>query len=329
MATQHNIYWWNLENLFDVVDSPRRPAWFQKVIKSELVGWTEAVLDRKIDQLCSIIKQMNTGLGPDILGVCEIENEFVVEKLMIKVGQELNRSYEVLHMDTGDKRGIDIAFIYDKAKYTDDGRVFSLEIMKRAATRDLFQVNLKTIAGQNELILIGNHWPSRLGGKFESEPYRMMVGETLSYWIDRIYEIKKAERNDDNPPIVIMGDFNDQPYDRSICDYLNSTSNVERVKNARTPVLFNTMFPFLDSKLGTHVFGNEVNILDQFMVSRSLTIDSINYPFLFESSQILPFPELIKGDYNTPIRFSRPSASDFNPNGFSDHLPIELIIQER
>lgn len=330
MATAHHIYWWNLENLFDILDSPRRPEWFQKTIKNELKGWNEDVLDQKIHNLCSIIKQMKNGHGPDIMGVCEIENEFVVKKLMDKVGNEIGRNYKVLHKDTKDQRGIDIAIIYDADLYTDDGHVFSLEIMKRAATRDLFQVNLTTKADGNELILIGNHWPSRLAGKFESEPYRIMVAEILSYWVSRIYEIKKEERNDDNPPIVLMGDFNDQPYDRSITDYLISTSNLERVKNARSPVLFNTMFPFLDGKLGTHVYGNEINILDQFIVSKSLTVDSANYPFQFIGSKIFQLPGMTKGDYNTPVRFSRPSEeSSFNPNGFSDHLPIELLIEEK
>ena len=113
MATAHHIYWWNLENLFDVLDSPRRPEWFQKTIKNELKGWNEEVLEQKIHNLGSIIKQMKNGHGPDILGVCEIENEFVVKKLMDKVGAETGRSYKVLHKDTKDQRGIDIAIIYD------------------------------------------------------------------------------------------------------------------------------------------------------------------------------------------------------------------------
>lgn len=327
MATLHHIYWWNLENLFDIEFSPRRPEWLQKELKTELKGWTEAILDKKIEQLCSILKKMNSGAGPDILGVCEIENEFVVKKLMEKVGSEIGRTYKVLHRDTKDQRGIDIAIIYDQTMYHDDGKIFSLEIMKRTHTRDLFQVNLTSTAG-NELITIGNHWPSRLGGKYESEPYRIMVAETLSYWIQRIHEIKAEEDHIEDPAIVVMGDFNDQPYDRSINDYLKSTSNIERVKNARTPTLFNTMFPFLDEKFGTHVFGNEINLLDQFHVSKSLIVNSLNHPFKFVSSQILKFPELVKGEYNTPKRFSRPSESDFNVSGYSDHLPIELIIQE-
>lgn len=326
---QHHIYWWNLENLFDIQNSPTRPVWFQKIIDRELAGWDNAVLDKKLDNLCSIIQKMNNNMGPDILGVCEIENEAVVAKLMQKVTAVTGRNYKIVHKDTGDKRGIDIAIIYDKDKYTDDGHVFTLEIMKRNATRDLFQVNLATVDGK-ELVFIGNHWPSRMGGKFESEPYRMMVGEILSYWIDRIHEIKLADNNDKNPAIVVMGDFNDNPYDRSITDYLRATGNVEKVKNARSHLLYNLMYPFLNSKFGTHVYGSELSILDQFIVSKSLIVNSVNYPFQVSSCNLVTFPELVKGDYNTPIRFGRPSnVSTFNEAGYSDHLPIELIINER
>ncbi len=187
------------------------------------------MLDKKIANIASILQKMNGGKGPDILGVCEIENEVVVQRLMDKVGKLLNRSYKVLHKDTNDNRGIDIAIIYDRDKYIDDGRMFSLEVMKRNATRNLFQVNLTTQKG-NDLILIGNHWPARLGGKYESEPYRMMVGEILSYWIERIHEIRYESHKEKNPSIILIGDFNDNPYDRSLTEYLRTSPNMEMVK---------------------------------------------------------------------------------------------------
>ena len=70
----HHIYWWNLENLFDIEKSSRRPEWLEKQIGKELVGWTSAVLDQKIANLCYVLQQLNNGKGPDVLGVCEIEN---------------------------------------------------------------------------------------------------------------------------------------------------------------------------------------------------------------------------------------------------------------
>src|SRR5690606_9003435 len=130
----------NLENLFDVNNSPDRPAWLQSRLKSELKGWTAAVLDKKLNNLTDIISRLNDGNGPDILGVCEVENEVVLQKLLAKIHQKLPRTYKVLHQDTKDARGIDVAILYDTNLYQDTGQQFSLEIMKRNATRDLFQV---------------------------------------------------------------------------------------------------------------------------------------------------------------------------------------------
>ena len=62
------------------------------------------------------IAQMNTGRGPDLLGVCEVENRFVLDRLVDGRATQLlpvPRSYAVVHADTDDARGIDVAFIYD------------------------------------------------------------------------------------------------------------------------------------------------------------------------------------------------------------------------
>lgn len=327
MKTEHFIYWWNLENLFDVENSALRPDWLQRQLRSELKGWSDVVLDRKITNIAWILQKMNDGKGPDIMGVCEVENAAVVQVLMDKVGLVLNRNYKVLHHDSSDKRGIDIAIIYDTALYTDDGHIFSLEVMKRNATRNLFQVNLTTQKG-NELILIGNHWPARLGGKYESEPYRMMVGEILSYWIERIHDIKWEKKKEKNPAIILMGDFNDEPFDRSLTEYLRSTGNVEKCKNSTSHIMYNLMYQFMGGEYGTHVYGNEVGLLDQFIVSKSLIVNSSKYPFQIKDADIVHFPEMVKGDYNTPIRFSRPNKRDFNESGYSDHLPIKLVLEE-
>ena len=322
---KHFIYWWNLENLFDVENSPARPEWLQSQLKGELKNWTAQVLDKKLTNLTSIVSKFNNGAGPDIMGVCEVENENVVNLLKNRIGQEVGRNYETLHKDTKDKRGIDIAFIYDRAKYTTDGEIYSLEVMKRNATRDLVQAHLKTVNGGNELVLVGNHWPARSAGKFESEPYRIIVAETLAYWIERIHEKKGGDAS-----VVLMGDFNDNPYDRSITDYLLATNIRKKVSYARNKVVYNLMYPFLGQGIGTHVYGSEVNILDQFMVSKAIMSASNKYPFKVDSTRIIAYPEMVTGAYKKPVRFGRPSSkSSHNEKGFSDHLPIELVLAEK
>ena len=96
MATTHKIYWWNLENLFDIENSPRRSPFLQKVLGRELRGWTQSILDTKINNLTSVITKFNEGIGPDVLGVCEVENLHVLDLLSSSLNTSLNRNYQVL-----------------------------------------------------------------------------------------------------------------------------------------------------------------------------------------------------------------------------------------
>ena len=324
--TDYFFAWWNLENLFDVQNSALRPAWLQKELNKELQGWDQAILDKKIGQLSKIIRKLNGGAGPDILGVCEVEDKPVVD-LLVRSLNPLRRNYTVEHHDTSDQRGIDVVFIYDTAKFTAKAHFFHV-ILKRTGTRDLFQVNFET-ANNKTLILIGNHWPSRTGGKLETEPYRIMAGETLSYWLTRIPE----KSGDDNIGIVIMGDFNDEPFNRSLTKHTLGSDSTQRVLNAKTPMVLNLMSPFMGKGIGTHFYASTMSMLDQFLISRSILNAQSGFVVKKDSSgkntvKIEMFPEMTAtGAYPMPIRFGRP-ASGLNQEGFSDHFPISIGITE-
>lgn len=319
----HFISWWNLENLFDIEHSPDRPDWLAKRLKNELKGWNASVLEKKLNNLSIVIGQINGGAGPDIMGFCEIENENVISHLLTKINFP-GRSYKVLHQDTSDQRGIDIAFIYDENKYTFDGAMFSYEVLKRTATRDLLQITLVTSKG-NELILIGNHWPSRSGGQYSSEPYRMMVGETLSYWLMRIHQIKGG-----HPAIILLGDFNDEPFNRSLTEYALSTISRNKVVRGRNPYLYNLMWPLHGQRQGSYVFGGEPLLIDQVLVSKGVAMKTGKFDLDKSAVTIEQFPGMTGGIYNTPIRFGRPSSkSTFNENGYSDHLPVSFVLWEK
>lgn len=325
MKTTYYITWWNLENLFDVYNSTEREDWLDRRLSSELKGWTDTVLQRKIDNLCSIISKMNNNLGPDLLGVCEVENKTVLTRLVDGLSA-LGRDYGIVHHDMSDQRGIDVAFIYDKAKF-DFEEYFSHVVRRRTGTRDLFQANFKTKSGK-PLIVIGNHWPARSAGVYESEPYRIIAAETLSYWMQRIYEIRGADI-----PVLIMGDFNDEPFNRSITDYALASNARTNVVYARIPRLFNLMWPLMGGAAGTFYFGNYPYMIDQFMVSKEMVKatgkfrvaknDDGNYAVKIEM-----FPEMISGGrYPDPVCFGRPAQkSSYNPDGYSDHYPISVVI---
>lgn len=322
---EYYIAWWNLENLFDVYNSRQRPDWLRKALKKELEGWTEGILELKIRQLGSIIKKMCGGNGPDLLGVCEVENKPVLNQLVAELS-DLGRDYQVKHYNTRDKRGIDVAFIFDANKFTAE-QDFSHVILKRTATRDLYQVNFKTTSGRT-LMVVGNHWPSRSGGEFESEPYRILAGETLSYWNQRILEEQGKDA-----AVLIMGDLNDEPFNRSVMDYALATNSRQKVLNANTPRVYNLSWPLLGEGVGTFYFDNFPNVLDQVLVSRGVLDGSSGFSLekLAGSDHLVKietFPEMVSdGDYPAPKPFGRPSE-ELDTDGFSDHFPISVVLKE-
>ncbi len=205
MPSTYNVAWWNLENLFDEEASPRRTEKLQRAIGDDLSGWTPALRDRKVAQLASVIAQMNGGAGPDLFGVCEVENRFVLELLVAALEGPLpGRNYDIVHADTDDARGIDVAFLYDGDLFEAPAKeVFFHVVMRRNATREILQVNFTTGRGRTWSVF-GNHWPSRSGGQFESAGYRHIAGETLGYFHQRALEVHGP-----GTPALAMGDFND------------------------------------------------------------------------------------------------------------------------
>jgi predicted extracellular nuclease len=312
------IAWWNLENLFDIENSPNRTDKLNRTLKNELTGWSQDILDTKIANLAEIINSMNDNNGPDILGVCEIENSHVLELLLKNL---IRPTYLFVHADTKDQRGIDVAFIYDKELFDiKKEEIFSHYVMKSNATRDLLQVSFYPEGSVEPIVIIGNHWPSRSGGQYESEPYRMIAGETLSYYHKRILE----EQNK-NTPVIAIGDFNDEPFNRAIIEYALSVNSALKRTGTRRPYFYNLMWkPFIDGS-GTYYF-NGFNMLDQIMVSKSILDENSKVRYVNDSCRIEKFSKMMKN--GKPVRFGRPTKG-LNKKGYSDHFPISFKLEYR
>jgi len=323
MPTQYHIAFWNLENLFDIENSPRRTDKVARALGKSIKGWTQALLDRKITQLSSIIQQMNLNRGPDLLGICEVENKFVVE-LLIQSLALLGRNYQVIHSDSPDQRGIDVAFIYDenlfKVPLPLEDNVFSHFVLRRTATRDILQVTFQTVAHQRQLIVLGNHWPSRSGGQAESEAYRAMAGETLAYFHQRVLEVKG-----DTTPVLAMGDFNDEPFNTSLVNYALSQRVPSIVLKGQNPYLLNLMWMLMGKGLGTLYFDGP-NVLDQFLINKNWLKSTARFRVNPDTANIVKLAPMVdkKGQ---PIPFGG-MGKPVNQNGFSDHFPIEIVITE-
>ena len=326
--TDYFIAWWNVENLFSVEGDPNRIPWLADKLKGELKGWSRTVLDKKLAQLAKVISSMNAGTGPDLLGLCEVENKSVLEQLVAAL-KPLGRAYKVVHHDTPDQRGIDVAYLYDSAKFTTKAKeTFSHTLLRRTGTRDLLQTSFYTKPGKHRLVAIANHWPSRSGGQYESEPYRMLAGETLSYWLERIREVLKQQPTDPEPAVLVMGDFNDEPFHRSMTEYAlgQRVDRLVKSKRAESPYLLNLTWSLMASGGATHVFEGERTMLDQLLVNRGFFSDESPWRVKESSTEIVLFPEQLDRN-GAPRRFGRPSLkSSFDDTGFSDHLPVACRI---
>jgi len=328
------VAWWNVENLFDeenAVALGRRSDKVFRTIKNDIAGWSPELRDRKIDQLASVIAQMNNGMGPDLLGVCEVENRFVVDRLVGAVNAFLAgpRSYAVVHADTADARGIDVAFIYDTTLFEvpdpQADSVFFHVVMRRNATREIVQVNFATTTpARRTWAVFGNHWPSRSGGQYESSGYRAIAGETLSYFHPRVLEVHGADT-----PVLAMGDFNDEPFDTSLVLHALSTRQRARVTAAReNPLLWNLMWPLAGVPDGSFYFDNQPNVLDQFLVNKNMATQSSQLKADPTSVQILKLDGTVGGGaYKKPIPFGG-MGKPVNQDGFSDHFPITMTVAE-
>lgn len=320
---QYSISFWNLENLFDIEGSPRRSEKLDRAIGNDLIGWDQAQLDLKIQQLTAIIQQLNSGQGPDILGVCEVENLHVLNLLVNELNLP-NRNYAIVHADTSDHRGIDVAIIYDQMRFTiEPNMIFNHVVMRRTATRDILQVNFMSVAYNRRLVIIVNHWPSRSGGQYESEGYRQIAGETLAYFHHRILEVHGRDT-----PVLAMGDFNDEPFNNSLANFALSLRSKNKVVNGTNPYFLNMMWPLMDEGIGSFFFENHPHILDQFLANANLLKTSSQIKAKPASVQINNFPEMIKpGQYPSALPFGG-MGKPINHDGFSDHFPISLELEE-
>ena len=330
------IAFWNLENLFDIENSPRRSDKLKRAIGKDLKGWDEPKLSTKIDQLSKIIKLMNNGLGPDILGVCEIENKHVLERLVVALAS-LSRNYKIVHADTKDQRGIDVAIIYDADMLeVEQGNidtanpgiltdlVFNHFVMRRTATRDILQVNFLTKVKRNRIIVMVNHWPSRSGGEYESQGYRFIAGETLAYFHQRI-----MEEHGEDTAVISLGDYNDEPHNLSLTQYALSNRSRTKVVMGNNAYFYNLMWDIIGDGNGSFFFENSPNMLDQILVNENVIKKTSVFQIKHGSVKVEKVTEMTNpGTYKKPIPFGG-MGKDPNVNGYSDHFPVSVVVVEK
>ena len=333
---------WNLENLFAPEHHPGREEWIAKAVARELAGWTPELFQRKVDQLAAVASGFGAGEGADLLAVCEVENAFALAELARALNGRLPaRDYRKVHADaTRDRRGVDTAFLYDASRLEPvAGETFSHFVMRRTGTRDITQQTFRTAAGI-EFVAFANHWPSRSGGhKSESAGFRATAGETLGYWHERIRDVKGRDT-----AVIALGDFNDEPGDPSITIHARSTRERDDVESATSARFYNLSWNYLRQEAVTRTgrrrtlyrtlyWKGNGYVFDQILVSRALLAGSGPLQVVEETACMETPAVMVNRSKNSgPIRFGLPrgdAGRNVNPDGYSDHFPVSVVIRER
>ena len=248
------IAFWNVENLFDLIDDPHTNDNEFAIDGKKNV--TQEIYDLKLKNMAEVIDALDT----DILGLCEIENRFVLKELDSAVA----RDYKIIHYDSPDNRGIDVALLYDPKKLTVTySEPVTVTLPTGRPTRDILYV--KATFAQTDLHLFVNHWPSKYGGAEKSIPLRAAAGKTL-----RI-EVESILSQDSNAEIVIMGDLNDEPDEASVAEHLGAALDLELVgKDGH--ILWNVMEPWHKNPQGsTYMYAGKHMVYDHLIISLGLT----------------------------------------------------------
>ncbi len=310
-----SIVFYNTENLYDTIDSPGIDD--AEFTPGARIPWTAKRFNTKLDRLADVFGSVASPGMPDIIGLAEVENYYVLERLT-KTSKMKATAYGIVHFDSPDVRGSDVALLYKKSSFT----LLTAEPLKVKIgntgdrTRDILYVNGRTRGG-NLIHLFVNHWPSRREGNEKSEFKRVEAAKTLRRQVDKVFETDPSAR------IVIMGDFNDEPGNKSIREVLLA-------KQPRPPYmatnLYNLLYDDFKSGKGTTYF-KDWDLFDQLIVSGSLLEGSSGLHCTPENASIFSPDRLIHKDKGGTSRPNR-TMGDKYFGGYSDHLPVVLKLRE-
>ena len=313
-----SVGFYNLENLFDTINDPNTND--EEFLPEGANRWNTSKYYEKLENLAKVIIQIGDEYirgGPAVLGFSEVENRTVVEDL-VRTEPLAASGYAVAHIESADRRGIDVGFIYRPSVFKMKNLTYhrlQLASNPNYRTRDVV-VMFGTIDGEKFHFLV-NHWPSRSGGEKETEKYRAAMATLCRNVVDSIFSI------DEYAKIIIMGDLNDDPVDASVVRNLGAKFKIEHVKPKRD--LFNPMYQLYRDGIGSLAYRNSWNLFDQLIVSSGLLGMSDN-GFRFHKAKVFNRNFLLQKEGQYKGYPLRTFAGGVYTAGYSDHLPVYLFL---
>ena len=307
----------------------------QKVVRKQILSddftpksnknYTYNIYQQKLKNIAQVISEIGfkyTKTAPVVVGLVEVENRQVVEAL---TQQDALKKYDygVVHYNSFDARGIDVALIYQKKRFTVTNSykkelVLFREDGKREYTRDLLVVS--GILDGEKVAFFVNHWPSRRGGEAVSMPKRNAAAALLKQEMDALRE------KNPNIKLIAMGDFNDDPISPSFKNHLKAVGD-EKELNEEYPY-FNPMYKMYKKGVASLAYRDAPNLFDQIIYSKNLVFGSSVEEYTVYRTEVYATAYLINKQGNYKGYPFRSWDGDKFTGGYSDHFPVFTILQK-
>jgi hypothetical protein len=288
-------------------------------------NYNTKVYKAKLANEAKVISEMGaqyTKTAPAVVGLIEVENRQVIEDL-VKQPALAKYDYGIIHYNSYDYRGIDVALIYQKRRFIPTNSLKKeLKIFgddgKREYTRDILVVT--GFLDNEKVAFFMNHWPSRRGGEAVSLPKRNAAAALLKQQMDSIRTL------DPSTKLFAMGDFNDDPVSASLKNYLKAVASPKDLSET-TPYL-NLMYPLYKKGIASLAYQDAPNLFDQIIVSKNLMSDQVTKEYSVYKAEIFAPPYLVNKEGNYKGYPFRSWNGDQFTGGYSDHFPAFVILQK-
>jgi hypothetical protein len=288
-------------------------------------NYTHNIYQQKLLNAAKVISELGskyTKSAPVVVGLAEVENRQVVEDLVKQPPLE-KFDFGVVHYNSYDPRGIDVALIYQKKRFTvthsekKELVVFNEE-GKREYTRDILVVS--GILDGERMAFFVNHWPSRRGGEAVSLPKRNAAAALLKQQMDSV-----AAKNP-STKLIAMGDFNDDPVSPSFRNHLKAVGDIKELNNENP--YFNPMYKMYKNGVASLAYQDAPNLFDQIIYSKNLISDTATQEYSVYKTEVYAPPYLINKEGSYKGYPFRSWDGDRYTKGYSDHFPVFTVLQK-
>ena len=314
------VAFWNMENFFDpFVDSTKA---YNAFTEDGMQHWTKSRFYKKRNNMYKAILALSENRPIGILGMCEVENEYVLNALFEQTPLKKHNYRWVLY-EGPDKRGIDPAIVYSKDHFSlVESAVFPYFNPEDTSYHSRDILYAKFVDQQNDTLhVFVNHWPSRYSGELETVGSRSCSASILRSKVDSIVA---AAPSGHQPKIIMMGDLNDCPTDPSVYDVLRAR-HLSEMEEGCLVNLFgkNDGLGFE----GTLKHQADWQVFDQIIVTPAVMDDKEGLHYQEGSARIFHADFMLEDDetYHGKKLF-RTYLGPRYIGGFSDHLPVYIDL---